>query len=488
MMIRPISFVLILGLAGPAFSQETFTRLEPTPTELEQSLRTDWYGVYLQGKKIGYFKTSRELARGDDPVIRDSIELHLKLASFGKKITMSIVQSLDFSAKAPYELLRGSYKEDAGGIGPKADIKRTGKGTFDVVITEGGVARKKTVEGLDYTFSDGITTELWLRRKPAIGNEITVRDLQLKEQKVESQKTKLVREKKSLINGVDVTFFEVDAESTQDKIKIESKHDAALGRMISGQIARIFELRLEPEDKAKDTEHSEDLFVLGTARINRPLGKLTQVDELVLEVQGAPDAFADGPRQSIVKDAKGSMLLRTGKRYGVPAKATKDDIAENLKETAAFDLSHPKVKALATLAAGNAKTDAEKVKNITAFVQRYIEPRLGNNLPTIHDLIERRQGDCKSYALLFTTLARANGVPARSIAGLVYTGDDTKGFGGHAWNEVVLDGVWVPIDCTLNETEINATHLSFGTEKVAAKNLLETMGTLKLRVVEVKTK
>ena len=109
-------------------------------------------------------------------------------------------------------------------------------------------------------------------------------------------------------------------------------------------------------------------------------------------------------------------------------------------------------------------------------------------MPTIHDLIDRRRGDCKSYALLFTTLARANGVPSREVAGLLYVGDDGKAFGGHAWNEVVLDGFWVPVDASLDETEVNATHLCFGTDKTAAKNLLETMGTLKLRVVEVKTR
>ena len=97
-MTRPISFVLLLCLTGSAFSQDVFTRIEPTPAELEQSLRTDWYGVYLQGKKIGYFKATRELAPGADPAIRESIYLHLKLASFGQKINMTIAQSMLFTS------------------------------------------------------------------------------------------------------------------------------------------------------------------------------------------------------------------------------------------------------------------------------------------------------------------------------------------------------------------------------------------------------
>lgn len=483
-MTRLISFTVLFCLTGSALAQD-FTRLEPTPAEMKESLRTDWYGVYLQGKKIGYFKATREMVPGEEPVVAESIYLHLKLASFGQKINMTIAQSLRFSGKAPYELLGGTFKEDAGALVREFELRRTGKQTYDVVQTEGKVVRKKTVQGLDYTLGDTLATELWLRRKPAIGSEIKTRDLEMKEQKIESQRTKLLAEKKSLVNGVEVKFSEVESESTQDKIRITSLHDA-LGKMMSGKIA-IFELRMEPEDQAKNAEYSKDLFVLGTARIDQKLGDLRKVQELVLEVDGAPEAFVDGPRQSIAKEG-GKTLLRLGKRYGVDAKVTKDDIAENLKETSAFDISDPKIKALAALAVGKAKSDEDKVKNITAFVQNYIEPKFGNNMPTLHDLVERRQGDCKSYALLFTTLARANGVPARTIAGLLYVGDDGKGFGGHAWNEVILNGVWVPIDCTLNETEINATHLSFGTEKLAAKNLLETIGTLKLKVVEVKTK
>ena len=97
-------------------------------------------------------------------------------------------------------------------------------------------------------------------------------------------------------------------------------------------------------------------------------------------------------------------------------------------------------------------------------------------MPTIHDLIESKQGDCKSYALLFTTLARASGVPAREVSGLLYCGDDVKAFGGHAWNEVILNGVWVPVDASLNETEINATHISLRHRKDGREELARYAG------------
>ncbi len=73
------------------------------------------------------------------------------------------------------------------------------------------------------------------------------------------------------------------------------------------------------------------------------------------------------------------------------------------------------------------------------------------------------------------------------MSGLLYVGDDYKAFGGHAWNEVVLGGVWVPVDASMGETEVNATHVSFGTEHRATKNLLNSLGQLSFRLVETKS-
>jgi hypothetical protein len=478
---RTTILLVILGFVSPAGAQQAFTRLEPTAKELDAAMRADWYGVYLQGKKIGYFKTARERT---DAGIRESVLMHMKLFSFGQKAEMSISQALLFEPKPPYALVKAEYKEDAGAIASEFVLTRTGPQAFDVVQTVGANVRKKMVKGLDYNLTDALTSELWIKRGP--GKEaVVVRDLEVKEQRIDSQTSKVLGSKTSLVGGVDVKYYEVESVTGRDQLTVVSRHDDQ-GKMLSGKLA-IFELRYETEAQAKDAEYSQDLFVFGMAKIERPLGDLKQVRELVLEVSGPATAFVDGPRQSVAKE-NGKSVVRLGKRFGTEAKIAPNDRADNLKETSAYDLSSPKVKALAVRAAGDATTDEAKVKNIAKFVHDYIQPRLGNTMPTIHDLIERKQGDCKSYALLFTTLARASGVPSREVSGLLYCGDDAKAFGGHAWNEVILNGVWVPVDASLNETEINATHISFGTEKTAAKNMLETLGNLKLRVVEVKAK
>ena len=38
-------------------------------------------------------------------------------------------------------------------------------------------------------------------------------------------------------------------------------------------------------------------------------------------------------------------------------------------------------------------------------------------------------------------------------------GDDAQAFGPHAWNEVVVNGLWQPVDATWAQAEIDATHI-----------------------------
>jgi hypothetical protein len=79
---------------------------------------------------------------------------------------------------------------------------------------------------------------------------------------------------------------------------------------------------------------------------------------------------------------------------------------------------------------------------------------------------------------------RAGGrIPAREAIGLLYVGDEQKAFGGHAWNEVVLKGCWVPVDASCGESEINATHIS-----VKDRQISRIFGDISLRMVEVGTK
>ena len=101
------------------------------------------------------------------------------------------------------------------------------------------------------------------------------------------------------------------------------------------------------------------------------------------------------------------------------------------------------------------------------------------------DVVVAKRGDCSEHAVLFTALARAAGIPARAVGGVMYMGDEVRAFGWHAWNEVVLDGHWVEVDPTWNQISVDATHIAVGSGDQASSRTSVMLGGLRFKVVSV---
>jgi hypothetical protein len=228
------------------------------------------------------------------------------------------------------------------------------------------------------------------------------------------------------------------------------------------------------------------LFVLGMAKLDKGIGDSDTLKGLILEFESKEGRiFPDLSRQTVVDKGKGVYQIKLGKEHGKKVKATDKEIEEGRSETLAYPIKDDKVLALAKQAVGDAKTDLDKAKNICKFVKDYIRPQLAASAPKMHDLMIRKEGDCKSYALMFTCLARAAGLTSREVSGFVYMGDGVNAFGGHAWNEVLLDGYWVPVDASMNQVDADPQHICLGTDKESSSNLLKTFGKLNFKVIEV---
>ncbi|MBW3555235.1 MAG: transglutaminase-like domain-containing protein, partial [Gemmatimonadetes bacterium] len=102
------------------------------------------------------------------------------------------------------------------------------------------------------------------------------------------------------------------------------------------------------------------------------------------------------------------------------------------------------------------------------------------SIPSAAQVLEMRQGDCNEHAVLYVTLARALGLPARTAVGLVHIRGH---FYYHAWPEVWLDG-WVAVDPTLGQYPADASHLRFLTGGLARQvELIRLIGRLELDII-----
>ena len=201
------------------------------------------------------------------------------------------------------------------------------------------------------------------------------------------------------------------------------------------------------------------LFDLAAIKLQQEIGQAENVDSLQLKInEKLANAIAIGPFQNFEKRGNDFVLL-LGERFGKKAPATDRDVAENLKPTIEFPSDHPAIVNLTREAVGNETDPKRKVQRLVKFVSRYIEDTLDDNALNALAVCKNKKGDCSEHALLFTAMARAAGVPCRSVGGFIYGGDDMKAFTGHAWNEVILDGHWYPVDSSWEEFTINPTHI-----------------------------
>lgn len=482
-----IVLAVLFVVVPAARAQDKVYRPELSAKDIDATLRTDWYGVYLKDAKAaksnknGYVRSTR--ARDGDAVVEDQF-IALKLVSFKQKVEMNMHHRFTFDAAAPYRMRAAEFTLTSGPIEQRTTYTRKGDRAYEAVHQVGREKRVVLLKNIDYTLADSMATEVWVKQDPKVGDRIVARTFDLQDQTMDEQSNEVTSAKSSLAGGVAVRVFEIKGNSKNKSIPSVSRYDDK-GDMLSTEIL-TFELRKETEAQARNFDYSQDLFVMGMVKVDRPVGDTKHVAELVLEVGGKDtDVFESGPRQAVVTDG-GKRVLKLGKAHGKPARATEKEIQDALQETNNYPITNPKVKALADKVTAGATTPREKVRKIVDFTYEFVKPSLAANAPNIHDLLENKKGDCKSYALLVTNLARAAGVPAREVSGLLYVGDDFKAFGGHAWNEVVLDGEWVPVDASLRETEVSATHISFGSEHVATKNLLSSLGKLSFKLVSVK--
>jgi protein-glutamine gamma-glutamyltransferase len=480
--------LVLLHTPATAWAEQKPSRLPVQDQDIDRLLRTDYYGLYLMGKKIGWVKTSLTRLNAKIPGYVSHLEGSFKLTALGSKTELRMLETEEFDAKPPYAFRGGLARETDGKSVKETKLTPTTKG-FDVVIRTGDGLVRKQLSAIDYTLEDLATVYLWIRQGAKQGDMITIRNFDFDELKIDREVYKLTATKIAVAEGVKITYHEMEITAPRQGITSLARFDQKGEQLLSMRLAGRFEMRVEPEKLAKKTQFSGDLFELGKVKVDKRLGAGTTIASLVLEATGGQDLnLKPGPRQSVIQNQSGTYTLKLGKAHGVPTKATPQEIEDHLAETVTYPISHAKIQALAREAVGDARTADEKVKRVVRFVSRYITPSYTARPLTVMDVVKIRKGACSEYALLFTTLARAAGIPAREVGGLVYMGDDDKAFGFHAWSEVVLDGRWVPVDASCNETEINPTHISFGSVlgDQATNILCAASSKLSFRVVEVK--
>ena len=174
---------------------------------------------------------------------------------------------------------------------------------------------------------------------------------------------------------------------------------------------------------------------------------------------------------------------------GAGQRASRDTIFSSRAADSVLALSTslgpPSKIGLAPLAATIARGSVEPevvTKRLVAWVRDSIRPHVSFEMSTPQHILLTRAGDCNELAQVFVALARARGLMARPVTGLLYV--DGK-FYYHAWAEVLLKD-WVPVDPMLGQAPADAAHIRLMQGLALRTDLIRRWAGLDVNVVSVK--
>lgn len=211
------------------------------------------------------------------------------------------------------------------------------------------------------------------------------------------------------------------------------------------------------------------LDLVKQAKVNFPeIPKARELKEFRAQISGVPlhQFQLNRHRQKLVQD------VLSIEREVLPVKSApfqslvgKNEFKKYLEAEISIPVFDPAIQRKAREIVGKESDLWKRALKVHDFVYNHLEKKAFVSLPDALEALQSKKGDCNEHAALYTALARAAGVPTRTVVGLVYSdiyqANPEPGFYYHAWVEVFTGHAWVAIDPTWNQIPADATHLAF---------------------------
>lgn len=217
----------------------------------------------------------------------------------------------------------------------------------------------------------------------------------------------------------------------------------------------------------------EDGQVPSRTRVAR-LNLIVSVPEHTLDTAGFDPLHGD--RVTWTEDRLTVTAGAAPRTASPPDSAARDSLARWLAPDPWIASDDSAAVALSRQVAGRAGDPVAVARRLTAWVDRRLRDAPAEPATT-GAVLQDRRGDADAHALALAALARAAGIPARPVAGLLLVGDR---FYLHSWTELYLGG-WVEVDPMLGQFPVDARHLRIATDGRARLDvLLPLIGGLRL--------
>lgn len=494
---RPATLVrttlLCLAWSLPAHAATPRVTADMPIAEFAQvAVGKEFYGAYLFGSKVGWMGNDAHLAEYQgEPVVENTVEIRFQVRASDDQKQMRMLGNIRYSLQGKGEII--SIEENE---------LEDGKETRRTAVREGGNLRISTRE------SSGKTSErlvplprcslsrerdlhVWMAAPRRKGDKFRTCEVDLAAEKIETESVMEYLAVEPLVWGG------VSIRASRVRMHVDGIDFTALvapdGTLLRGKVAGLVEIRAETEQVAKTFgDQSIDLLAASSVKVEKPLGDRASIAGLTLELSGLGDfQLPSNARQRVQRTGKGRATVELSREAAQPeaVSLTADERARFLRATPGVQNDDAGIRDLAARIVGDERDPVKAAARIVDWLAANMRQSYGAEASTATAVLAQLAGDCTEHTLLFTALARAAGIPARQLGGIIYVENPEPLFGWHAWAQIHDGTGWIGVDPTWRQVRVDPTHVqfSFSGDDLARDDLgwVKVIAGLKVKVKKV---
>ena len=434
-----------------------------------------WFGLYgADGQKYGWWN-GNEYRKDDYWVFEEKSEIWMldRIEVDGQTHEEKII--IQNHTKEYFDInngfvLRKIETQTNFGTESRTTVAIVADNKVHVRVDHGDQSSSFDVEGFSLSLHDVYALELLLQKYPdwEVGDKINYNYYDPDTFQTSTETDVIMEIGRTFQGGLPIDYYRVKTLSSTSRTSFEAlltNKGVPLKYIEAAGYAVIEDEKVVKEGVSFGGANFEESVIY----LDQSIPNAKSLSRMKIEIVGNYEGgIHSGYQQEVVFENPGVYLI-LGNNIGEPEKGTSAEKKDNLAESASYPLGNVDVQRMVQDALGGSRTAWDKVKTLVAYVDRFIADDYSSNSLSVFEIIQKRRGDCSEHALLFNTMARAAGIPARVVRCLMHFED--KKFGLHAWNEVLVDGVWRAVDATWNQTEIPITHIKFSENHLISPNI-----------------
>ncbi len=476
---------------------------------------TDWFACYLQGDKTGHAEVSaRRLRDGGRELVEITSLERIHARRFGNDIELAIETT---SVETPDgQVVRFGSTTTTGANSDTISGRREGAELLLETTIAGNHSSSRMPCPTDVLGFKGV--EQSLEREPLQPGQtrslkvllpmlsaITIAQIELVAR--DREETKLLDRTESLLR-IDGSTTLAGNTPLVVRSSLWTDRQGRVLKSASNAAPGMEEINYRTTRDVALADAGKIRFDLGfdlIVKIDKPLPApwLTKrvLYRVELDDKNPADAFPASATQQVTSKGPHTaeiLLLAPDPAAKPPAAEREQPTPQDSIPSAMIQCDDPLIVEMARKARGT----QTKPLAVALALEKYVHKTVSTTdfsqvFSSALEVARTKQGDCTENAVLLAALARASGLPARVVFGLVYV-EREQGFGYHMWTEVFVDGRWLPLDATLGKGGIGASHLKLsdsnladagsGGEAVFASllSVMQVIGRLKISVLEAK--